>query len=467
MAEPNKNGFYPLPPVDEIKFSPRAKRWTVVIIAGLLIIFLLHVAEVLPPFIWAGVTAFLFNGLVNRLTARFNRPRWVWALTIYLIFLVVLIISLFLLIPALSAEARSLATEAPSLKKSVDQYLIDNPTITIAGITFQSDSLRDSINGVIDRIPGIAQEFGPRLLSGTLRFLIDFLLYLITTFYLMLMGGRAIWGFIDSLPLQYRQEIRSLVTRAYNVLSAYVRGQVLLVLIMAAAASIILSVLGVRYSLLLGIATGILELVPFVGPYLAIATSCTVAFFQPHGPNHSFGMDAVTLTIVVGVALFVLRQLEDYVVIPNLIGRILELPPLLIIFSTITGAALLGPMGLLLAVPIVAVLKIIVAYLFYKLVDADRQKIFLPSGTEPEGLYNVLQSQPARARLLVIPNGSSVSLEDQETLERVREISFHKALDVAFYCGEDEELAEQVKKSGFPVVTMEQEDFAGQAMQKA
>lgn len=449
-------------PVKEVKFSSRAKFITVVVLVGLVVVYLLHVWEALPPFIWAAVTAFVFNGLLKLLMTRFGGPRWAWAAGVYLVFLAVLGVALALVIPAISREAKTLATDTPMIKKTVDDYLANNPTINIVGIEIQSDTVSNGLNSVLERLPSLAQELGPGLVSKTFRFLVDLLLYLIATFYLMLLGGRAIWQFLTTLPLNIRSEMRHLVTRADTVLGAYIKGQFLLVIIMSVASFVFLSIMGVRYALLLGIMTGILELIPFVGPYLAITVCSLVAFFQPHGPKISFGLDGVALVIIVIIGLFILRQMEDLVVIPNVIGRIVELPPLLVIFTTITAAALLGPMGLLLGVPIVAVIKIIVGYLYYKLVDADRQKLFLTPEATPEELIATLKGvEPGSRWLIVVPAETPVaeSFHDEATLEEIKRVSQEKPLDLAFNFGEDEKTSHLVKHAGFPITTMSQEHF--------
>ena len=449
-------------PVKEVKFSARAKFITVAVVVGLLVIYLLNVWEALPPFIWAAVTAFIFNGLLKTLCARFGGPRWAWAAGVYLVFLAILAIALALVIPAISKEAKTLATDSPMIRQTVDNYLNSNPTINLVGVEVQSETLRNALNNVLDRLPALAQDLGPGLVSKTFRFVVDLLLYLISTFYLMLIGGRAIWQFISTLPLNLRGEMRSLVTRADTVLGAYIKGQFLLVLIMSVASFLFLTVMGIRYSLLLGIMTGVLELIPFVGPYLAITICSLVAFFQPHDGKTSFGLDGVTLVIIVVIGLFILRQMEDLVVIPNIIGRIVELPPLLVIFTTITAAALLGPMGLLLGVPIVAVIKIILGYLYYKLVDADRRKLFLTKEATQEEMAATLQGfEPGSRLLIIVPPESPVAefFHDPTTLEQLKTIAQEKPLDLAFNFGEDEKTSHMVKQAGFPITTMSQEHF--------
>jgi predicted PurR-regulated permease PerM len=448
-----------LPIEEEIKYSPTIKRIIVITILLLIGYLVFRTGEVLPPFIWAVVTAFIFNGPIKTLTTRFGTARWVWTTLIYLVFFAIIGIGLLLIIPAISKEAKTLSTDAPKMQQTVNEYLRDNPTISIAGIDVPSENVKNAVDNVLEKLPGLAQDLGPKLLSGTFRFIIDFLLYLVATFYLLLMGGRSIGRFINSVPLKYRSEMRLLFARINRVLTAYLKGQLILVAIMSTSSFILFTILGVRYALTLAIMVGILELVPFVGPYLAIAICCGVAFFQEHGPKISFGMDGITLAIVVGVALFALRQIEDYLIIPNVIGRIVELPALLVIFTIVVAAALLGPLGLLLGVPLVAVLKIIFGYIYYKLVDAEREKVILPTDITNEELYNTVEGYSPGSRLLLIPTDKGLYLRDHDLLKRLKELGDNKKIDLAFYCSEDEETSHAVREFEFPVITMEQEHF--------
>ncbi len=456
----NNTGLQPkLPLEEEIKYSPTVKRLIIITILLLLAFLVFRTGEVLPPFIWAVVTAFIFNAPIKALTTRFGTARWVWTTLIYLIFFAIIAVDLLLLIPAISKEAKTLSTDVPKMQQTVNDYLRNNPTVNIVGIDVASDTVKNAVDNILDRLPVLAEDLGPRLLSGTFRFLIDFLLYLVATFYLLLMGGRSIGRFINSLPLKYRSEMSLLFARINRVLSAYLKGQLILIAIMSTSSFIVFTILGVRYALTLAIMVGVLELVPFVGPYLAIAISCSVAFFQEHGPKLSFGMDGLTLAIIVGVALFVLRQIEDYLIIPTVIGRIVELPALLVIFTIVVAAALLGPLGLLLGVPLVAVLKIIIGYIYYKLVDAEREKVIMPPDISKQEIYNTIEGYSPGSRLLLIPTDNGLYIRDHELLKSLKQLGDSKKIDLAFYCGEDEETSHAIREFQFPVISMEQEHF--------
>jgi predicted PurR-regulated permease PerM len=348
-----------------------------------------------------------------------------------------------------------LIKDVPLMQHDLDTYLANNDSVDIVGIKVSSDTVRGTLTNLLSKLPDELNKIGPELLNGTFHFAIDFVVYLIATLYLMLIGGRAVFSFISTLPLHYRSEIRNLVIRIDTVLGAYIKGQFLLIGIMCVASFVVLTIMQVRYALVLAIMVGVLELVPFVGPYLAITICSAVAFFQD---KQAFGLHPVVVVIILIIALFILRQLEDYVVIPNIIGRIVELPPLMVIFTVIAGAALLGPMGLLLGVPVVAALKIIVGYLYYKLVDADREKIILPEGADFPELLTILEEKP-KQRLLIGVKQDVPYLEDPEDLLQLQQICAVKQIDLAFNCG-NEHVCRRLREYGFSVVELPQEHFA-------
>jgi predicted PurR-regulated permease PerM len=166
-----------------------------------------------------------------------------------------------------------------------------------------------------------------------------------------------------------------------------------------------LSLLGVKYALVLAIATGFLEIIPFVGPWTAAGSAMLVSMVQTTTP---WGWPNWLLASVVGVIYLVLRQAEDHLIIPSLVGHLVKLHPVIVIFAILAGGHLGGALGLLLAVPFAATVRIILVYLYSKLVDsptpiteirADEQKL-LDRPTSP------LAAAPGRGDLT---DGTSAS----------------------------------------------------------
>ena len=165
-----------------------------------------------------------------------------------------------------------------------------------------------------------------------------------------------------------------LLTDINSTLGAYIRGQLILVVIMSTASFAALRVLDVDYALSVAIATGFLELIPLIGPWAAGTIAVTIALLQDSAP---FAWSNPTLALAVGLTYFALRQMEDSFVIPLVIGRIVHLHPLLVIFVLVIGTSLGGVLGLILAVPVAAVLKILISFFYAKLMTRETRHIEL------------------------------------------------------------------------------------------
>jgi predicted PurR-regulated permease PerM len=151
------------------------------------------------------------------------------------------------------------------------------------------------------------------------------------------------------------------------LLGRYVRGQLFLIGVMWTATFIGLSILQVPFALLLGFTTGVLEVIPIVGPITAGAIACLVALGHPA----PWGLSQIWYVAIVAAMYTVLRHAEDYFVIPLVIGRIVRLHPAIVIFALLTGGALYGLLGVLIAVPVAATLRLVLIYVGAKLRDED------------------------------------------------------------------------------------------------
>ena len=203
-------------------------------------------------------------------------------------------------------------------------------------------------------------------LIGAVGAIIRLIIYFISTFYFLMESSRLFHAVPKLFPPPYRPEIWQLMRRINRVLGKYIRGQLLLVLIMSIAAFIVLTILRVKYSLILALLTGVLEVIPAIGPAISTMVVVFVALVQPTTP---FGWSNLTLAIVIVVIYIILRQIEDNIIIPAIMGRIINLHPLLVLFALFSGQVLAGATGLLLALPAAAALRLIAEYLYQKLVE--------------------------------------------------------------------------------------------------
>jgi predicted PurR-regulated permease PerM len=165
---------------------------------------------------------------------------------------------------------------------------------------------------------------------------------------------------------RYEYDLGRLRTALAGIWHAFLRGQLLIVLVMSVLMTVLMSVLGVRYAIGLGALMGVAKFVPIVGPFTAGAAAALVALFQTSNP---FGLTPVAFALIVIACATILDQLVDYLLVPRILGGSLNLHPVIILVGAIVGATLFGVIGLMLSAPAMATLLLLVRYAYRKLVD--------------------------------------------------------------------------------------------------
>ncbi|HEY1016136.1 MAG TPA: AI-2E family transporter [Herpetosiphonaceae bacterium] len=354
-------------PATPIRFSPRAKFVTVLAVVVLGVMLLNSVTHILMPFIWALIIAYILNPIVGFLTRRTRTPRFWWVLMIYIVGFGLFGLLGSKLAPLAAKQYQELNASLPVWKTEVEAYVREHPTIGIFGFEVNIADAEDALLSGLNKIPAELPAFVPSVLFGVVETFILILVFFIVTFYLLLQAEQISENFYGLIPAHHRDEIRQLVGSIDNVLGAYVRGQFVLIAIMSVLSYIALTILGIKYALVIAIATGVLEIIPFVGPYAATALAAIVALLQGTTP---FNWEPWFLCVVVIITYFSLRMIEDHFIIPNVVGHMVNLHPILVLFALLAGGTLAGAMGLLLAIPIAAAIKIVLAYLYSKLMDS-------------------------------------------------------------------------------------------------
>lgn len=321
------------------------------LLAGLAV-FLYLVRSVLPPFLVAVFLAYMLDPLVGAAGVRLKLARPLVVGGLYAVFLGIVGVAAALLIPTLLAEARDLTHHGPDILEGIFTQLFGSPAVDLFGQPVTAHALGLYLVRAAQELfsqPREAFQVAAAVVEG----LFGIFVTLVVTFYLLLDGRRLVGKALRILPAGIRSEVVALASPVDRVLRRYLWGQLFLVGFMAAVTYAVLSVgFGLRYALVLGLLTGVLEVVPFVGPVAAAAIAAGVGLVQL-GPGGAAGII---------VAYFVLRQLEDQVVMPIVLGRAVGLHPVVTLFAVLCGGVLAGAIGLVLAVPVAATLKVIVEH---------------------------------------------------------------------------------------------------------
>jgi predicted PurR-regulated permease PerM len=194
------------------------------------------------------------------------------------------------------------------------------------------------------------------MITSTVSFVLGTMVLPFWLFYILNDQARVITGIMSTVPERYRLDVHYLVNIANSVLSAYVRGQLLLCLFIFVIDTIGLAIIGVRFSLLLGLAAGVFEVFPYIGPILGAILAIIVALLQ--SPTQALW----TLVLFAGV-----QQVENFFLVPRIQEQHVELHPALIMLVLVIGNEVAGLWGMLIVVPITAIIRDLFKYLYLRL----------------------------------------------------------------------------------------------------
>jgi len=194
------------------------------------------------------------------------------------------------------------------------------------------------------------------------------IIILMITFYLVKDADRFIEQLDDLAPPGYRDDFVRLRQQITDVWNAFLRGQLLLGGTMILITTVVCTVIGLPYAVVMGLIAGVMEFVPNVGPIIALIPAALVALFQ----GSSFlPLDNFWFAVLVTVLYIVIQQVEGNVLVPRILGRSLNLHPLVVLIGIIVGGSLAGILGMLLAAPVLATLRVVGRYVFCRLYDRD------------------------------------------------------------------------------------------------
>lgn len=325
---------------------PSPRLWWIVL--AVVVVFLYLVRSILPPFLIGVAAAYVLSPLVTRVQRRWQMPRAVAVFLLYLVLIGPLVVALIFFGPRFFVETRQLIVRSPViLSMLIEQAFGPGPFDLFGTITTPHQIASDLIELLRDSLGTPTTAI--HVASAFAEFVLSTFLALIVSIYLLLDSERVGNFFIRLVPTGRQIEVRAVSEEIHRTLGRYLLGELILIGIVSAASFLGLEFLfHLRYALPLAVATGFLEIIPFLGPVLAGSIAAGLALLQG-GPG-----------LAVGIIVFytVIRQVEDQVVMPVVVGRAVELHPILVIFAVVAGGTLLGVIGTLLAVPVAASIKV-------------------------------------------------------------------------------------------------------------
>ena len=194
------------------------------------------------------------------------------------------------------------------------------------------------------------------VISYTFSLVLAILIIPFWTFYLLLDSSQLGGAFVRSIPTTIRADVLKIAALIDGAFASYLRGQLILGLIIGVISTIFFSVAGVQFALILGVIAGIFEMIPNIGPILGAIPAMIVALAQ----NPS-------LALVVAIYAFAIQQIENIFISPRVLGRSVQLHPVLVMVVLVIGSEIAGVLGLFLAPVVTAILRDLFRYFYYRM----------------------------------------------------------------------------------------------------
>lgn len=322
------------------------------IVVGLSLAWFLYLERaVLTPFILAAIFAYIFNPVVNFFSRHLRLPRALSVLIIYLAIVIMVAMAGMAFSSRIIEESSDLRLEAAAVTKTAKSEINSLPDWLKPTV---NDTLVSIEKGTFISYPSVI-SIVPKAFSRILSFII----FLFAAFYFLKEGRKMFDKLLNFVPNDYKVEVDILFRKINSVLGGYLRGQIFLIVFVSLVLFICLTILGVKFALILAVFSGFAEIVPIIGPIVAASIAALAAYL---GGASNFNLAPLQIALAVVVIYTIVRQLQDYLVNPYVMGKITKLHPLIILFSVIAGEHIGGIIGLILAVPIAGVVKIIFEY---------------------------------------------------------------------------------------------------------
>jgi predicted PurR-regulated permease PerM len=332
----------------------------VIILAYLMLRLMVYVNPIVPPLLIAVAVVYLLNPLVSALERR-GVPRVAGAGIVYILFLCMVALVISLLVPVVTRQVAQVIDHFPD-------YLADvQATIRRLAARFgqepnfrlDAEQVREWLSAGENRQAVTGYLTGLRSVTNSvISGLIIIVLGPVMAFYLLVDLPRLRRGAMALVPPGRRDEIKGLMDRIGQAVGGFFRGQLLVALFVGVASSIGLWAIGLPYWLLVGIVAGIFNLVPLVGPFIGGGLAVIIALVSGEP------LTAVWAALV----LLAVQQIDNHLISPNVMGRTVQLHPVVVMLALLVGASFAGLFGMLVVVPLVAMAKIIFLFIWSKYV---------------------------------------------------------------------------------------------------
>lgn len=362
---------------------PYATKLTVSLLLLAFFIYLLsRFREIIAPIIIAIIIAYILNPIINFLQSRVRLPRALIILFTYIILMAIIITIPIVIVPIMGKNLGLLQINTQEIITSIESALAQD--YRMAGFTIHPSALAGQLIGALQGLvqPVVGQTVN--LVKNIITSIIWIIFIILVSFYLIKDGSKLAEWFTSHLPPDFLHDYQWIGDEINQIWGAFFRGQLLLSTIVAIIFIIAGLILGLPFAIGMGILAGILEFLPSIGHAIWLIIASLLAFFLGSTwipiPNWAFTL------IIIGLHL-IFEQFDLNYLIPRIVGRRVHLPPLVVILGIVTGAILAGILGIPLAAPAIASMRVIGRYIFANLFDMEWTPVSVVQPLPPPKTY--------------------------------------------------------------------------------
>ncbi|OJV46810.1 MAG: hypothetical protein BGO28_04205 [Alphaproteobacteria bacterium 43-37] len=334
-----------------IPFSLKTLAFTALIIG-----FVYFLQGILAPFIIAGILAYAFNPLAKKL-GKYSISRPTASIIIVVLILTFLALLIIWIAPIIQLEILSFAKKTPVLAKRLIEVLtpiFQNLADTLAPADLEK--LKDMVGTYFGDAMFFTAKIVGNILGSSLALANLLALIIITPvvcFYMLKDWDKMLKSVYNLVPTGYKDQALKIAHDIDKTMAGYARGQALICVILATYYSLALSLIRLEYALLIGIGTGLLTCIPYVGYVIGIIAAFTVAV-----TTQGVTMDLIKLMVIFAAGV----GLESIVLTPRLVGNRINIHPVWIIFAVLAGGHLKGIVGVLIAIPTASIIGVLIRH---------------------------------------------------------------------------------------------------------
>ena len=337
--------------------SVRLLFWIISISLVFYILSLVH--SILWPFIISAIVAYVLTPVVDILE-RYGLPRWSGAVLLVLAFIGLIVGFFALIFPLVVQQMQQIITLLPTAlakaQQILAQYGVEIPDLSNLGLQLQT-LLREYLGQSLQMA---AKQFSNILNGAFLMVLVPVIM-----FYMLKDIHRVVPIMLNCVPLKNRGFAVELIQSLDNTVSAFFRGQLVVMVVLGGLYTLGLSLIGLEYAVAVGVLVGVLSFIPYVGSFVGVFMATLLAIVQFTDPK---------TVLLVWLVHAIAQTLEGMVLTPNIVGDKVGLNPVWLIFALLVFGGIMGFLGVLLAVPMAAIIGMTARVIYKYYVQSDFYK---------------------------------------------------------------------------------------------